>query len=68
MPAPANTCRTLITVPKAAERCALSPRYLWQAIAKGELNVIRFGKRATRIDEAELARFIESARGEGRSS
>jgi excisionase family DNA binding protein len=54
--------RRLLTVPQFAQRCALSTRSIWTAIADGRLSSLKFGRRATRIEESELSRFIEAAR------
>lgn len=52
----------LLTVQEVAQRCALSPRSIWVAIADGKLAVVRFGARATRVEPTELERFIAAAR------
>ena len=54
----------LLTVAQAAERTGLSRRFIWQSLSSGVLTPIRFGRRATRIDEAEVEAFIEQARSE----
>jgi hypothetical protein len=52
----------MYTVPQAAPECGLSVRSMWSAIAAGRLKALRFGKRATRIEACELARFVDAAR------
>jgi excisionase family DNA binding protein len=49
-------------VREAAAQLSLSARTLWAAIADGRLNALRFGKRATRLEVAEIERFVERAR------
>ena len=65
MPANAhpNTRRTeLLTVPEVSAWTRLSVRSVWALLASGELTAIRFGRRATRVDAAEVERSIDDAR------
>jgi excisionase family DNA binding protein len=52
----------LLTVSQAAARLSLSPRSVWALIAGGKLRAIKLGRRATRIDVADVDRFINDAR------
>jgi excisionase family DNA binding protein len=52
----------LLTVAQTAERLSLSLRSVWTLIARRKLTPIRLGRRATRIDAAEVAQFVEDAR------
>jgi predicted DNA-binding transcriptional regulator AlpA len=54
--------RRLLTAPQLAQPCALATQAIWTAIADGRLSSLKFGRRATRIEESELARFIDAAR------
>jgi excisionase family DNA binding protein len=56
----------LLTVAEVAEWTGLSPRYIWSLISSGRLTPIRFGRRATRVDEADVQAFIEAARRNAR--
>ncbi len=66
-----NTCSQnptqLLTVAQAAARLSCSTRTIWQLIALNRLAAIKIGTRSTRIDEAEVERFIEDARRRSRS-
>lgn len=55
----------LLKVVEFARFVGLSERSIWAAIASGQVAVVRLGRRATRIEEAELVRFIERARAAG---
>ncbi len=50
----------LVTVPRAAELLAVSPRLVWRLIASGDLDVVRLG-RATRVKVESIDQLI--ARG-----
>ncbi len=56
----------MLTVPQAGDRLALSARKVWALIAAGKLPAYRFGARATRVAERDVARYIASARQEAR--
>lgn len=56
----------LLTVQQAADRLALSVRKVWTLLAEGHLTPYRFGARATRVAEKDVARYIASARQEVR--
>ncbi|MFZ0995778.1 MAG: helix-turn-helix domain-containing protein [Candidatus Dormiibacterota bacterium] len=49
----------LLRVDEAAERLGLSRSFAWQLVGRGELGVVKLGRR-TLVSEAELARFIEA--------
>ena len=50
--------RLLVRIPEAAERLGLSRSTVYELIASGELNVIRYG-RAVRVPVGELAAWVE---------
>ncbi len=52
----------LLRIKAVAERLACSVRTVWALIAAGQLRAVRLSPRATRVEEAELARFIERAK------
>ena len=56
----------LLDVPEVAGRLRVSPRFVWQLLARGRLTPVRFGRRCTRIEAAEVERFIEAARQKAR--
>lgn len=56
----------MLTVPQTGHRLAMSTRKVWSLIAEGKLTAYRFGARATRVAEKDIARYIASARQEGR--
>lgn len=56
----------MLTIPETGIRLAVSPRKVWALIAAGELTPYRFGARATRVAEKDVARYIANARQEGR--
>jgi excisionase family DNA binding protein len=49
----------LITIPRAAEVLAVSPRYVRMLIAEGAVRTVRFG-RGVRIPAAEIARIAQA--------
>ena len=57
-----NRRTELLTVPEVSEWTRLSRRSIWALLASGELTPIRLGRRATRIDAAEVEAFIARAR------
>ena len=63
MPNPSRTRHTqLRTISETSARLACSTRTVWQFIALGHLTPIKIGTRSTRIDDAEIERFIEDRR------
>jgi excisionase family DNA binding protein len=48
----------LLTVTEAAERLSVSRRTVFTWIALGRLKALHLGRRTTRIEEAEIARFL----------
>lgn len=52
----------LLTVAQVAERLRISQRAVWSMIAGGRLPAIRLGRRATRVDAADVERLIAEAR------
>ncbi|MFL5333100.1 MAG: helix-turn-helix domain-containing protein [Geminicoccaceae bacterium] len=52
----------LHTVPVLARRMGVSERTVWRLIENGELAVHRI-RRAVRVKEADLQRYLEHARG-----
>ena len=56
----------MLTIPETGIRLAVSPRKVWALIAAGELTPYRFGARATRVAEKDVARLIDRARQEER--
>lgn len=56
----------LLTMKQAAERLAVSERSVWALIDAGELPRIVVGRRAVRIDPADLEQFIASRRGQAK--
>ena len=58
-----DSCSRLLKICQVAEHLACSVRTVWALIAAGKLQALRISKRATRVEECELVRFIERARG-----
>jgi excisionase family DNA binding protein len=48
-----------LRVEEAAEHLGISRSYAWQLVGRGELGVVRIGRR-TLVSQAELGRFIEA--------
>jgi excisionase family DNA binding protein len=53
---------TLITLREARQRLALSESALLREIRRGALSVVRVGRRSTRIDVADLAKYVAQRR------
>lgn len=51
----------LLTLPQAAQRLAVNRRTVERQIAAGHLHAVKIGS-ATRIEVAELMRYLESLR------
>lgn len=64
LPAPLR----LLLVEEVAERLAFSVRSVRALIAGGRLPIVRVGARAVRVDEADLARYIDTCRQRSPSS
>ena len=62
MPDHAQRGTHLLTIAETSRRLACSVRHVYHLIALEHLVPIKLSGRATRIDEAELERFIESRR------
>ena len=60
-----QTTEQMLTVAPAASRAALSTRKIWMLIADGTLTPYRFGARAPRVSERDVARYIARARQDG---
>jgi excisionase family DNA binding protein len=58
---PAQGAR-LVSVAAVAEQLGVSIRMVWTLIASGQIQVIRLGKRATRIEVTEIERFLAEAK------
>ena len=58
---PAGT--QLLKIAEVARRLQCSVRTVWALIAAGDIRAVRLTRRATRVEEAELERFIDRARG-----
>ncbi len=56
-----TTAHALLTVGEAAERLTVSTRAIWALLAGGRLRRVKLGKRATRVDAAEIDRLIGDA-------
>jgi len=54
----------LLTVGEAGRRLAASERYTWELIARGDLEVVRLGTKATRVVASSLTRYIDRLRSE----
>lgn len=52
----------LLRVSTVATRLDCSVRTVWHLIALGKLTAVRIGRRSTRIEEAEVERFVTDAR------
>lgn len=48
-----------LRVEEAAERLGISRSYAWMLVGRGELGVVRIGRR-TLVSESEVARFIST--------
>ncbi|MGE0193794.1 MAG: helix-turn-helix transcriptional regulator [Planctomycetota bacterium] len=59
---PDPTGPLLLRIPEAARRLGLAPRTVWALIAAGKLDVVRMGRRATRVTDASVTAYIELAR------
>jgi excisionase family DNA binding protein len=57
----------LLTQDGAAKALAVSPRTVFNLIAKGELRAVRIG-RAVRIDTRDLLAFIDRTKGAEKSA
>ncbi len=64
---PSEFVSPLLRVRDFAQLVNLSERSIWAAIAAGRIATVRLGPRATRIEPAELRRFVEDARRAGQS-
>ena len=63
---PRSSGSRLLRVSEAADRLGLAPRSVWDLLARGVIPRVRLGRRATRIAEADLEKFIAKARGEAK--
>ena len=59
--APRRPLPRLLTIRAVSEATTLPVSSIFEAVYRGELAVVRFG-RNVRVDEAEVARWIESKR------
>lgn len=50
----------LLNTKEAANLIGVTYRYLLELIKRGEIAIVRIGKRAIRIREADLQRWVES--------
>lgn len=50
----------LLKVVDVARRLSVTERRVWQLISEGSLKAVRLSKRATRISEGELNRYLET--------
>lgn len=52
----------LLTASQVGERLGLSEKHVRRLMQAGEIRVTRLGRRAARVAEDDLGRFIESKR------
>lgn len=57
----------LLKVPEVAARLRISPRAVYALIQRGALRPVRIGPRATRVEAAEVERYVRDA-GAGNAS
>lgn len=50
----------LLTIEEVASRLNLSAGSIWKRIARGQLPVVRFGRRCSRVRLADLERFTSN--------
>jgi hypothetical protein len=55
---PEMVTRAFITVPELALRAGVPARKAWEWVSAGRVEVVRWGKRTTRIAVAEAERFL----------
>lgn len=56
----------LLRVSECADRLGLSVRSLWNLIADGKLPAVRISRRATRVLESDLEKFILQLKDQAR--
>lgn len=52
----------LLTIPEVAERLRISIRAVYERVAAGHIRTLKLGRRTTRIEEAEVERYLAEAR------
>ncbi len=57
-----SSASPLLTIRQFAHFVGLSERSVWAHIAAGRVTAIRLGPRTTRVEQAELERFISDAK------
>lgn len=60
--------RRLLTVKEAARTLGQSNSTVWNMLAAGALPRVKLSSRATRIDSADLDRYIERCKGAGEAA
>lgn len=60
------TQERLLTIYEVAEQLAVSRKTVWRLVKRGELPVVRFGRRLTRVRLSELWAIIQSGGAAGK--